>query len=66
MGWTFENVGDFSSREAAEQWARRNNINISDMSIHPNGDRGVSLSVRRSTLNGDSEQDRSFGRRDGF
>lgn len=66
MGWDFEDVGNFRSREDAERWAKANNIEPRDLDVRSNGGRGVSASVRRTALTDGTEQDRSYGRTDGF
>lgn len=66
MGWDFEDVGGFRSREDAERWAKANNIDPRDLDIKQDGKRKVSASVRRSALTDGVDQDRSYGRTDGF
>ena len=66
MGWNFEDVGGFGSREDAERWAKANNIDPRDLDVRSTGGRSVSASVRRSALTEGTDQDRSYGRKDGF
>lgn len=65
MAWDFKDVGEFSSAQDAENWARRNNIDPRDLHIRNVGTR-VDVEVRRSALSGDQLNDQNNSRRDGF
>ncbi len=65
MGWEFEEAGRFGSERAAEDYARRNNIDPRDVHIARKGDE-VELSIRRSALDRRSLRDGREGRRDGW
>lgn len=65
MGWEFENAGRFGSEKAADDYARRNNIDPRDVQITARGD-GVELNIRRSALDGRRLRDSDEGRRDGW
>ncbi len=65
--WQFEDMGDFGDDAAAGRWAKRNNVDPSDVRISRKGD-GVRLEIRRSAL-GDSgrrDDDLRDGRRTGW
>ena len=66
MAYEHEEVGDFASERDAQDWAERNNIDPQDLHFRARGRRGVTLSVRRSTLGDSSRGDFSYGRRTGF
>lgn len=38
MGWEFEEGGSFGSEKAADDYARRNNLDPRDVRIRPKGD----------------------------
>ena len=65
MGWEFEEAGKFGSAKAADDYARRNNIDPRDVHIARKGDE-VELSIRRSALDRRGLRDRNEGRRDGW
>lgn len=65
MGWEFEEAGKFGSETAANNYAKRNNIDPRDVRITPKGDE-VELTVRRSALDGRKLRDSGEGRRDGW
>jgi hypothetical protein len=65
MGWEFEEAGKFGNERAAEDYAKRNNIDPRDIQITRKGDE-VELSIRRSALAGRSLRDGTEGRRDGW
>ena len=65
MGWEFEETGRFGSEKAADEYARRNNIDPRDVHIARKGDE-VELSIRRSALDRRGLRDRNEGRRDGW
>ena len=65
MGWEFEQAGQFGSEQAADDYARRNNLDPRDVQITRKGD-GVELSIRRSALDGRNLRDNGEGRRDGW
>lgn len=65
MGWNYEEVGEFGSTKAAEDWAKRNDIDPRDLHIRSRGD-GVSVGVKRSALGDEKFNDNHNGRRDGF
>lgn len=65
--WDFEDMGDFGDDDAAERWAKRNNVDLRDVRTSKKGD-GVRLEIRRSAL-GDSRPgagDLRDGRRTGW
>ena len=64
-GWDFDEVGKFGSDRAAQDFAKRNNIPLSDIRTRNTGD-GVELEIRRSALSGGSLHDSGEGRRDGW
>lgn len=65
MGWEFEQAGKFGSEKAADDYARRNNIDPRDIQITRKGDE-VELNIRRSALDGRHLRDSREGRRDGW
>ncbi len=66
MAFDFDEAGDFGSEHDAREWAERNNIDLADLHIRNRGDRGVTLSVRRSALGDSARSDLTYGRRTGF
>lgn len=66
MGYDYDEAGDFASEHAAREWADRNNIDTTDLHIRHRGERGVTLSVRRSALGDSARSDLTYGRRTGF
>jgi hypothetical protein len=66
MGWNFEDVGGFPDQKSADDWAKANKIDPRDVDIRSDGGRRVSVSVRRSALTDDANNDRNNGRSDGF
>ncbi len=64
-GWDFEEAGKFGSERAAEDYAKRNNIDVRDIRTRRKGDQ-VELEIRRSALDGHSLRDSGEGRRDGW
>lgn len=66
MAFDFDEAGDFGSEHDAREWAERNNIELADLHIRNRGDRGVTLSVRRSALGDSARSDLAYGRRTGF
>jgi hypothetical protein len=64
-GWDFEEAGKFGSERAAEDYAKRNNIDVRDIRTRQKGDE-VELEIRRSALDGSSLRDSGEGRRDGW
>ena len=64
-GWDFDEVGRFGSDKAAEDFAKRNNIDPRDIRTRALGD-GVELEVRRSSLDRRDLRDSGEGRRDGW
>ncbi|RIA46261.1 hypothetical protein DFR49_0796 [Hephaestia caeni] len=65
MGWEFEQAGKFGSEKAADDYARRNNLDPSDVQITRKGGE-IELNIRRSAVDGRSLRDRGEGRRDGW
>jgi len=66
MGFSYENVGEFGDRRAAEDWARRNDIDPRDLHYRDTA-RGVEVGIRKgATGSGDRYNDRYGNRRDGF
>lgn len=65
MGWEFEEGGSFGSEKAANDYARRNNLDPRDVRIRPKGD-GFELEIRRSALDGKTLRDGQEGRKDGW
>jgi hypothetical protein len=66
MGFDFDEAGDFASEHAAREWAERNAIDAADLHVRARGERGVTLSVRRSALADIARSDLTYGRRTGF
>ena len=66
MSYEHDEIGDFASEKDAQEWAERNNIDVCDLHFRSRGNRGVTLSVRRSALGDSSPSDLSYGRRTGF
>lgn len=63
MSWEYEEVGEFQTQQEVDDWARRNNIAFSDLSVQHG--RKLKVSVRRdATRMSDSELRDS--RRNGF
>ena len=65
MGWEFEEAGRFGSEKAANEYAKRNNIDPRDIHIARKGNE-VELSIRRSALDRRGLRDSNEGRRDGW
>ena len=66
MGFDYDEAGEFGSEQDAREWAERNAIELADLHIRYRGDRGVTLSVRRSALGDSARSDLTYGRRTGF
>lgn len=66
MGFDYDEAGDFASEHEAREWAERNAIDPSDLHVRNHGQRGVTLSVRRSALGDTARGDLAYGRRTGF
>jgi hypothetical protein len=64
-GWDFDDVGKFGSDKAAEDFAKRNNVDPRDIRTRDKGD-GVELEIRRSSLDRRGLKDSGEGRRDGW
>lgn len=64
-GWDFDDVGKFGSAMAAEDFARRNNVDPRDIRTRDKVD-GVELEIRRCSLDGRGLKDSGEGRRDGW
>jgi hypothetical protein len=64
-GWDFDDVGKFGSVKAAEDFAKRNNVDPRDIRTRDKGD-GVELEIRRSSLDGRALKDSGEGRREGW
>ncbi len=65
-GYDFEDVGSFASSRDAEDWARRNGIDVRDLNFRNTGQgEAVELSIRRRS-NPDRFDDTHDGRRRGF
>src|SRR3546814_12984136 len=62
MAWEFEQAGKFGSEKAADDYARRNNLDPRDVQITRKGGE-VELSIRRSALDGRHLRDNGEGRR---
>lgn len=65
MGWEFEQAGKFGSEKAADEYARRNELDPRDVQITRKGGE-VELSIRRSALSGRKLRDNGEGRQDGW
>jgi len=65
MGWEFEQAGKFGSEKAADDYARRNNLDPRDVQITRKGGE-IELNIRRSAVDGRSLRDHGEGRRDGW
>lgn len=65
MGWEFERAGKFGSERAADDYARRNDLDPRDVQITRKGNE-VELHIRRSALDGRNLRDHGEGRRDGW
>ena len=66
MGFEYDEAGDFASEQAAREWAERNELDPADLHVRTRGERGVTLSVRRSALGDTARSDLTYGRRTGF
>ena len=66
MPYDYDEAGDFASEHDAREWAERNNIEPADLHVRNRGDRGVTLSVRRSALGDTARGDLTYGRRTGY
>lgn len=64
-GWEFDEVGKFGSARAAEEFAKRNDVDVRDIRTRDTGD-GVELEIRRSGHDRRSLRDSNEGRRDGW
>lgn len=64
-GWDFDDVGKFGSTKAAEDFAKRNNVDPRDIRTRDTGD-GVELEIRRANLDRRGLKDSGEGRRDGW
>lgn len=64
-GWDFDDVGKFGSAKAAEDFAKRNNVDPRDIRTRDKGD-GVELEIRRSSLGDRGLKDSGEGRRGGW
>ncbi len=58
MGFTWDRIGEFESRLAADAWCRRQGVAVSDSKLVLIGDGRVELSVRREALDDDDRQQR--------
>lgn len=65
MSFEYDDVGSFGSRRAAEDWAKRNNIDPRDLHIRE-GNGSCDVGVRRSAIPGGGFNDSGNRRRDGF
>ena len=66
MGFSYEDVGEFGDRNAAEDWARRTNNAMRALHYRDTA-RGVEVGIRKGTRDRDDRlNDRYGGRRDGF
>ena len=66
MSYDHQEIGDFANERDAQDWAERNNLDVRDLHDRSRGSRGVTLSVRRSSLGDSATSDLSYGRRTGF
>ncbi|MBI0477035.1 hypothetical protein D9601_16920 [Sphingomonas sp. MA1305] len=64
-GWDFDEVGKFGSTKAAEDFAKRNNVDVRDIRTRDTGD-GVELEIRRGGQDRRELRDGGEGRRDGW
>jgi hypothetical protein len=66
MSYSYDEMGKFADAKAAEDWARRNDIDPRDLHIRQTRD-GVDVAVRKGARGNDGDySDRYNGRRDGF
>lgn len=66
MAFSYDELGKFGDRRAAEDWARRNNIDPRDLHFRDTAD-GVDVGVRKGARGNESRYDDNHsGRRDGF
>jgi hypothetical protein len=65
MSFSYDDVGNFGSRRAAEEWAERNNIDPRDLHIREDGS-GCNVGVRRSAIPNGGFNDSDRRRKDGF
>ncbi len=65
MAWEFDAGGKFGSEKAAEDYARRNELDDADFRIRRRG-REVELEIRRSAVDGRRLRDSNEGRKDGW
>ncbi len=64
-GWDFDEVGTFGSTRAAENFAKRNNVDLRDIRTRDTAG-GVELEIRRSDAGRRDLRDNGEGRRDGW
>jgi hypothetical protein len=64
-GWDFDEVGKFGSAKAAEDFAKRNDVDPRDIRTRDTRD-GVELEIRRSSLDRRGLKDSGEGRRHGW
>ena len=66
MSFGYEDVGEMKDRHAAEDWAKRNNVDLRDLHVRQSGT-GVEVGIRKSRYDDKERYDnRHGGRQDGF
>ena len=66
-GFDFDKGGNFGSEKAADDYAKRNDLEAQDYKIrHEGEDEGVELEIRRPAVEHDELHDTREGRKQGF
>lgn len=66
-GFDFDKGGKFGSEKAADDYAKRNDLDVQDYKIrHEGEDEGVELEIRRPAVEDDELHDTGEGRKQGF
>ena len=65
MSFEYDDVGNFGLRRAAEEWAKRNDIDPRNLHIREDS-RGCDVAVRRSAIPQTGFDDSDKRRKDGF
>lgn len=65
-GFDFDKGGTFGSQKAADDYAKRNNLDVRDYQFQQKEGESVELEVRRSAKEDDDLHDTGEGRKEGF